>query len=81
MMRLPDPDSEAMGLLVDRWLTALRDAGYGPQRLKRAASRLADATEGLSSGKPLPPASARVLRDITRFMEEGTVAEEPPPTP
>lgn len=41
MVKLPDPDSEAMGHLVDTWLVSLRQAGMSSRTLERKARRLA----------------------------------------
>ncbi len=38
-----NPDSEEMGIWVDRWLQSLRKAGVKPRELQRYAERLADA--------------------------------------
>lgn len=42
---LPDSDSEAMGLLVDRWLVALRESGASAWTLEQTARRLSRALD------------------------------------
>ena len=41
MTMLPNPDSEAMGWLVDQWLVSLRAAGMSSRQLERYARALA----------------------------------------
>ena len=50
--RLPDPDSEAMGLLVDRWLVALRESGASTWTLEQTARRLSRALDRGDHGSP-----------------------------
>ena len=45
MRSLPDPDTAAMGRLVDRWLVSLRQRGCNDRLLERYARRLARASE------------------------------------
>ena len=42
---LPDPDSEEMGLLVDRWLVSLRESGASAWTLEQTVRRLSRALD------------------------------------
>ena len=50
--RLPDPDSEAMGFLVDRWLVALRESGASAWTLEQTVRRLSRALDRGDHGSP-----------------------------
>ena len=42
---LPDPDSEEMGLLVDRWLVSSRESGASAWTLEQTVRRLSRALD------------------------------------
>ncbi len=62
MTMLPDPNSEAMGRLVDQWLVSLRKAGWSNRRLQTAVERLGSA---LRRGNP---ETAQEAQAVERFM-------------
>lgn len=62
MPMLPDPNSEAMGWLVDQWLVSLRAAGWSSHRLQTAAERLGSA---MREGTPKTPQEEET---VERFM-------------
>lgn len=49
---LPDPDSEAMGYWVDRWLHHRRMMGASEWELGQLARQLADAAQGYPGAEP-----------------------------
>lgn len=64
---LPDPNSEAMGRLVDQWLVSLREAGWSNRRLQTAVERLGFA---LRRGNPETPQEAHAVERFIGWWQD-----------
>ncbi len=66
--KLPHPDSAEMGMLIDRWLTSLRQAGACEHQLELYARDLARSTKEYQLRKRYSK-SVEIIQAFSRFVE------------
>ena len=64
---LPDPDSEAMGQLVDQWLVSLRNAGWTGRQLQTAAEALGSV---MRAERPGTPEEEELVKRFTDWWQQ-----------